>query len=157
MTAPRQGAEPRRLYQAFLADVTATLLAGDLERSLDYYALPHRIVMLDRTMTCVTRADMLRCLAGYIRLVHSRGVTTVRRTADDARFLSDDEMVGFHITTHLRDGAEVLPAYAAQFRLRRVERCWRLAEQEGVVYHETWRFLPDPDAAMPRQDERREQ
>lgn len=132
------------IYRGVLDALTGHIVRGDGHSCLQWLALPFRMHLLDQTHVCTTGNDVVHVIRHYHALMHDRGVTDLRRTTEDARFLSPKMIEGFHTTAPLRNGVPVVEPYATKTILEQKKGRWVAAEQEVIANTKDWPIMPDP-------------
>lgn len=140
-------AEALSIYRNVLDALTGHMIRGDGLSCTRFLALPFRMHLLDRTHVCATRSDVLRLIQNYRMLMREQGVTELRRTAEDARFLSPKVIEGYHVTEPLRASRPVADPYAIKSMLELRAGHWVSTEQEVIAETQDWPIFPPPKSA----------
>lgn len=130
------------IYRSVLDALTGHLEAGDASGVLNYIALPFRMELLDRTHVCATPQDLEDLVLNYKYKMTESGVTSLHRTMEDARFIDDGVVEGFHVTAPLRYERPVIEPYAIRSLVVWDGDGWRSNHQEIVINDGDWEILP---------------
>lgn len=141
----------RKIYQANLDAVSASVLSGELKAAFDHLAIPN--LMATRHCEIVTAsAELLTLvLADHHRQLQDRGVVEYRRICTEAAFVPGmQDMIAGRNDTHmvLKDGSRPTP-YSSRMVLMRTDGAWKgIWIQTDVLNTEFTILSPDIAAAQ---------
>lgn len=132
----------QEIYSSVLDALTGYLEAGDAVGVQRYIALPFRMDMLDRSHICHTEADLRTIVENYKARMVEAGVTSLCRSMDDARFVNEQLVEGFHVTAPLRYETPVIEPYAIRSMIIWDKDAWRSNHQEIIANSDDLSILP---------------
>ncbi len=130
MTHSSNSTDPEALaiYQRHLDTLTRALLAGRFEDFVINLSFPHKVVTTSNHFIAEGAEDTRHMFDDYLACLRAEGITDLIRIAQDARFVSDDEITGTHISHRMRGANRVMDPYHNHLRLvRGADNTWREA------------------------------
>lgn len=95
------------IYQDYLDALTATNLADDFEGWCNHCFFPHTVHTTAMDKTIKTPEGIRPFFEMLTAMIREKGITSFRRIAETASFISGDRIVGYH-TGNLNRGEEVI-------------------------------------------------
>ena len=129
------------IYQRHLDRLTQALLAGRFEDFVENLMFPHEVVTTSNRFIAETAEDCRQMFNEYRTCLLAEGITDLIRIARDARFVSDDEITGTHISHRMRGANRVMEPYQNHLRLvRGADTTWREASSFNIVANKAGAF-----------------
>ena len=131
--ARRQAAQPLALYQSFLNRLTAANVSGDFEGYLANVHLPYTNHSESNDEVMDTPDAVRKFFDMLTGMLTNNRIEEFLRIAQQAEFISNDTICGYHVARFIRDGRDALPSVRSRMILRREGVRWKLASVTNAV------------------------
>ena len=124
--ARREATQPLALYQSFLNSLTQANVSGDFDRYLSMCQLPYPS-HAENNDTIIDEPESVRAFFNMLTgMLKNNKIEEFLRIADQAEFISNDTLCGYHTSRFLRGGEDALPPIRSRMILRREGVRWKL-------------------------------
>ena len=134
--------------QAYLDEVSRTLLAADWEAYRMCVALPFHIVSHDENKVVSTEDDLRAGFDQFCDTLRFNRITDYIRLVESATMLDQDLISGSYMSHLISHGQRIVPAFRSQITLRLIGNRWRAASVTNGLAKSRWplvRLLLHPD------------
>lgn len=115
-----------KIYQEHLDVLSQALLEADFETFANRISLPHRITTQTDVIEIKTRDEMEKTFHRFAAGYRDSGLTDFVRVAENAKFVSPDEIIGRHVSHQMTGERRMVPPYPNRVRLvRDPDNTWR--------------------------------
>jgi hypothetical protein len=128
----------RRIAQAYLDRLTASLSQGDFDQMVASFAIPFRRLSLTHDALLETEEQIRKDIRSFRDSVFSLGVNLVDRTVTQARPMGGRYIEAIYRTHLLKDGMTMIQPYDARIVLANREGNWKMIETEWQVVTSGW-------------------
>ncbi len=129
------------IYQEHLDSMTRALLSGDFEPFAARLAFPHQVVTSSDTFNIATREHSRTLFDDLHASLKAEGITDVIRLAQEAVFVTPDEIVGTHVSHKMRHGERIMAPYHNRMRfVRTQEGNWVETHSSNAIINKAGKF-----------------
>ena len=134
--------------QAYLDEVSRSVLADDWETYRQCVALPCHIVSHDESKVVSTEDDLRAGFDQFRDTLRINRITDYVRLVDSATMLDRDLISGSYVSHLISHGQRIMPPFRSQMTLRLIGNRWRAAWVTNGLANSRWplvRLLLHPD------------
>lgn len=134
------------IYQSYLDQMSAALLAHDADGFLRGIFLPNTLITDDDEIVISDRETAIRQFHGFANAIKAQGIDAYTRIAQSARFDGPDRIHGRHRSFMTARGKLVVPAFENAVTIERRAGVWGTTHTRHFT-----RFVSWPDI-LPRRE-----
>ncbi len=135
------------LFQGYLEEVGATVMANDSTAFAARVALPFHPMTETASLVVATEADLRAGFDDFQQTLRVQHVTDMIRLADSAVLLNENLISGRYVTHLLNSAHRVVPPIRSQMTLRRAHGVWQAASIANSLHNHRWPILM-PDVSL---------
>ena len=124
--------------QAYLDEVSRTVLADDWETYRMCVALPFHIVSHDENKVVSTEDDLRAGFDQFCDTLRFNRITDYIRLVESATMLDQDLISGSYMSHLISHGQRIMPAFRSQITLRLIGNRWRAASVTNALANSRW-------------------
>ncbi|MEY1556497.1 hypothetical protein AB3Y40_12770 [Yoonia sp. R2331] len=133
--------EAMAIYQTHLDATAEALMQQDFDKMRARVDLPHRMTTETALIETTTVEGMQRNFERFARNYQTEGISEFVRTVKVARFESENEIIGTHISHQMRGSERVVPPYPNRIRLvRGADGHWRETHCANAILNNAENF-----------------
>ncbi|MBV7396529.1 hypothetical protein [Mameliella sediminis] len=125
-------------FAAFIADISAPFLSGDVTRWQARMRLPFSMVTAAGPVTLRTDEDVLRNFNLYLDAVKAMGLNFVHREPLTIEHCADGTVLASYRTHLMRNGSRVADPYTSTALLHPDPEGWRMSAILNARGHHAW-------------------
>ena len=124
--------------QAYLDEVSRTVLADDWETYRMCVALPFHIVSHDENKVVSTEDDLRAGFDQFCDTLRFNRITDYIRLVESATMLDQDLISGSYMSHLISHGQRIMPAFRSQITLQLIGNRWRAASVTNALANSRW-------------------
>ncbi|MEM9585011.1 MAG: hypothetical protein AAGA08_18015 [Pseudomonadota bacterium] len=126
------------IYQRVLDELSDAVLNYDPKVLTERVAIPFRMSTNTRDFVIESTEDWLDSVLRFGQNLTSMGVNHFIRLVTDAEFLSENYILGHHVTHSLCNAVAMVPPYENRTTLSRRNGVWRITEMDCNMENNRW-------------------
>ena len=124
--------------QAYLDEVSRSVLADDWETYRMCVALPFHIVSHDENKVVSTEDDLRAGFDQFCDTLRFNRITDYIRLVESATMLDQDLISGSYVSHLISHGQRIMPAFRSQITLQLSGNRWRAASVTNALANSRW-------------------
>lgn len=131
----------RDIYQDLLARLTKAVLDRDAAGFAALTRVPFVMKTMDGSITHRSTRAIIDRVAAYSDMLLELGIDGYLRSCDTAKFVSQQQISGYHTTRLCRNGEDVAAPYLTRMSLFRDYEAWKVGISDSSLHTADWPLL----------------
>jgi hypothetical protein len=147
-------ASAREIYQDLLAQLTQAVTDRDAAGFAALTRLPFVMKTMDGSTTHRSTRSIIDRVTAYSDLLAEQGIDGYLRSCDTAKFVSQQQISGYHTTRLCRNNVDVAAPYLTNMLLFREGTKWKVGISDSSLHTVDWPLLRQEEFEAPAQEKR---
>ena len=130
--------DPLKIYQHNLDVVSDAILADDMATVCRHIKVPHLCRMAQTEIVVESEEEYAQGMSEYGQGLRNQGVTNYIRLVKQARFLTDDYIIGWHMSYVLNGATTLIRPYRSRMVLHLEDGIWRVVQADHELAADRW-------------------
>tara|TARA_R110002033_G_scaffold48257_5_gene94541 strand:+ start:592 stop:1503 length:912 start_codon:yes stop_codon:yes gene_type:complete len=145
-------ATAREIYQDLLAQLTHAVLGRDAAGFAALARLPFVMKTMDGCTTHRSTQSIMESVTSYRDMLSDQGIDGYLRSCDTAKFISPQQISGYHTTRLRRGDVDAAAPYLTRMSLFREDDVWKVGISDSSLHTADWPLLRQEEFDAPAQD-----
>ncbi len=142
-------ASARDIYQDLLAQLTKAVLDRDAAGFAALTRVPLVMKTMDGCTTHRSTRSIMQRVSAYSDMMAEQGIDGYLRSCDTAKFVSQQQISGYHTTRLCRGGEDVAAPYLTRMALFRENDGWKVGISDSSLHTADWPLLGHDEFETP--------